>query len=1765
MDHRIEPTRKASWSCAVVILLGGFFTWSGVSAQNMGGRYPWQEYNERTRASEMVAPLKSDLFGDQISLYDATAELSVVDVDLPGNSSLPVQLRRRLKVESKKEMEFFGGFGEWDLEVPYLYGVFTSIWKWNEAGNGSTGRCSEPWYPKVGTFYNLDEIWSGNYLHLPAEGDRLMLYVGKSELLTPQDGARYNWTTRDFLSFSCKSGVSGGSGEGFVLLTPQGVRYTFDVMIEKSAGRLNKSGSLVPRAKVFLAASKVEDRFGNWVEYRYEGARLSEIIANDGRRIQLNYNGANISSVTANGRTWTYGYGANTDNNYPYNKDRLTEVVQPDGRRWQYSYSGTLAPQYTPLDFSGGELRLCPSAPHPKVQFTVQATHPSGAQGTFEFALQRHNRTGVLDSSCMADVKPQTWRLRTPDYFDVYSLKSKTVAGPGLEPQLWRYTVQNAAGGRVKINDLPCKDCEKEKTVNVFQPDGSRLTYHFGTLYYYNDGRLLGVDTWDAQGNKMRSESHQYVDDADMAAQPFPNDYGNSWGVDDASGAFIRPLKETTIWQDGETYVKSVAAFDSLARPIKVIKSNSLNYGRYDQSEQIDYHDNLSRWVLGQTRRVQQLSPRSIEVSRTEFDAADLPSASYAFGRLTQQLTYAADGTPSSVSDALGHITIAGGWKRGTPQTVQYPDGSSETAVVDDNGWLTSVTSRAAATINYQYDAMGRLVRVQQPVADSVAWNDTEIEFAPIDGDEYGIGAGHWRQVVSTGNARRITYFDALWQPLLSEAFDASNRSGSLSQVLKRFDGMGRQRFESYPSRDIVGVGQQVAGTRTAFDALGRPVLSEQDSEIGILSSRTEYLSGGRARTINPRNFATTTTHMAWDQPTNELPVAFSLPEGAFVDIDRDSVGKPLSIRRRDAGATTAVIRRYVYDAFEQLCKSIEPETGTTVMSYDAAGNLAWSAGGLALSDPSSCSTNEDAVATRRVARSYDSMNRLNTLKFPDGNGDQQWQYWPSGLVRQITTVNDGVTAINSYQYNKRGLLIGESLQQAGGELWSLGYGYSANGHLASHLYPNGESILYAPNALGQATQVGDYAAEVGYYPNGAMSGFRYGNGLRHHLKQNARGLPERSQDQSLAITALDDSYDYDANGNVVAISDGRVAAQGNRDMAYDGLDRLVSVGSSTFGDARYGYDVLDNLTKVQVAGRNHGYLYDASNRLTNVISAGNGATIMGLAYDVQGNLALKNGQAFVFDSGNRLRQALSRESYRYDGHGRRIQSSDVEKGEILSFYGSDGVLRYQKNAREAQSYAYLYINGSLLARSGTLSEPAAPLVTLPGYATDGAFTVRWTAVTGTERYELAERSGGDWNVIHAGSGNELHVTDRARGQYEYRARACNVAGCSAWGASASIFVVLPPTVPGAISVPALGASGSYTIGWSAPMPRAVGETAYVLEEGVAGQGWTEVQRGPAMSRTFTDRQAGSYGYRVKACNPYGCSPYTAEGWIRVVYPPAPPTLIDPGERFGGNFTIAWTGSADSASYQLDESFNGGAWSRVYSGASLDASLMGRQMGQYRYRLQACGEAGCSDFSTAIAVNVVVIPPDAPLVSVPGGSTDGNYTVSWTAVATADYYVLFERQPGGGLAHIQTTYGGAFAVGGRGTGRWGYVVQACNRAGCGPMSREVFIDVLLPPQVPAFSDGLRAINYGVRSTAYSCHIKWKAVPFTDRYEVRNQKGELITLKPDVLGLSSTQQKGGFPKTMECSTQLEIRSCNASGCSGWSPVWDQPLKEFESRI
>lgn len=499
----------------------------------------------------------------------------------------------------------------------------------------------------------------------------------------------------------------------------------------------------------------------------------------------------------------------------------------------------------------------------------------------------------------------------------------------------------------------------------------------------------------------------------------------------------------------------------------------------FSRTDITTYRDDTVNWVLDQVESrsstgVMPGSTAAVQTDRTEFDSRGLPWKIFRFGKLRQTITYNADGTIATVADGNNHTTTLSNWKRGVPQLITFADRTTKSAQVNDDGTIAWVKDETGARTCYGYDAMGRLNLITYPSESTAGacgtdkWAPTTVAYAQIAGDEYGIAAGHWRRLEQTGNYRKLTYYDALLRPIVNEEADTSDTGSTTRWTATQYDQSGRVKSVSYPRNPL----QQgpalwnaaLPGTRTIHDALGRVSQVDQDSELGVLSTTTEYLSGLRVRVTNPRRKVTTNTYQALEHPSYEQLVRSDMPEGAIAEITRNSLGMPFAITRRSSNGTVSSTRRYVYDtapgAGMVLCKTIEPETGATVNHYDGANNLLWSAAGLNLPNPSSCDGATAAASARVVARIYDARNRLRTLSFPDGNGDQDWTYWNDGLPRTVTTWNDqgATTIVNAYTYNARRLLTGET-QTSDAYSWSVGYGYNSLAHRESLVYPAGLTL----------------------------------------------------------------------------------------------------------------------------------------------------------------------------------------------------------------------------------------------------------------------------------------------------------------------------------------------------------------------------------------------------------------------------------------------------------------------------------------------------------------------------------------------------------------------------------------------------------------------------------------------------------------------------------------------------------------------------------
>lgn len=124
--------------CVVLCLWALGFT---VCAETIEEKY---EYNRRVQAAEAIAPLGTAIFGDQTDFYSGTTSFSVVDIDLPGNNSLPVRVARSLSAVPLDGPSSPGLLGEWELDVPHLKAVHPTGSKWKVDTSSQYNRCSSP-------------------------------------------------------------------------------------------------------------------------------------------------------------------------------------------------------------------------------------------------------------------------------------------------------------------------------------------------------------------------------------------------------------------------------------------------------------------------------------------------------------------------------------------------------------------------------------------------------------------------------------------------------------------------------------------------------------------------------------------------------------------------------------------------------------------------------------------------------------------------------------------------------------------------------------------------------------------------------------------------------------------------------------------------------------------------------------------------------------------------------------------------------------------------------------------------------------------------------------------------------------------------------------------------------------------------------------------------------------------------------------------------------------------------------------------------------------------------------------------------------------------------------------------------------------------------------------------------------------------------------------------------------------------------------------
>ena len=1547
------------------------------------------EVRQRLRVNTDMSPLGKSPFGESVNLYNGTFSFEQTDIDLKGNGPDLRLTRSYTAVDTAAP--FWREFVDWKMEIPHIETLVTP----NESGffiNSTNGRCSAiasngpspislPNNSGFPVLLDTYAWWYGYHLVIPGEGSKDLILPGTQNTrplphMTLSNGQAFNaiMTTADNWAIGCLSSTSNGApGEGFLAIAPDGTQYWLDHLTYKRANDYGQAPDSITRNLAMMMVSRVVDRFGNSLTYNYDtNNNLTTISASDGRLLTLTYGSYTIypsaelanpdpgfrvatAYVTASDgttRTWSYSYDPN-----PNDQGDLIGVTLPDGSAWTYSLDA-----FRPYEDSA-DLRMidyvatytpCTYTLEPQLALTFSGTitHPSGLVGTFT-AQNTIRGESYVPYGC--ESSQSNYYLYWRDVMSYTALVQKSFSGAGLStPETWNYSYSAPNQSWTTDNCASNNSCPSTIYTDVVDPNGNDVRYTYSNRFDATENQLLDTTYYQgaAGSSVVRDVQTTY---AASNTGPWPTSLGRSLGgeLNTALVTSLVPLNQRQTLQNGDTYTWQAVAFDAYAQPTDEKRFSSIA-GQNPIEETKTYLNDPTLWVLGLPEVVTNVTngTNQIESANTYFTNDTLQSRA-SFGETVMNYMFNSAGQLASFTDGNNYATSLSNYYRGIPRLISYPDQTSESLAVDDFGEITGITDQNGHTTNYQYDPMSRVAQITYPAGDEVAWYPQTFTYNFVTGAERGIAANHWRRTVTTGNYNEVTYFDAMLRPLLADS-NITGVSGSDITTASAYDWSGQTVFASYPVIGAPNVSDSAVSTgmHHTYDALERAIQTQQDSELGLLTTTTAYLSGAGMQVTDPSANVTTTYYQVFDEPSYNAPIEVQSPGGITQNIARDIYESPVSITQSGLYGTESesVTKTLTYDIYHRLCRTTEPESGDEVTAYDPANNIRFTASGLSLSE-TGCARDEVPIAAQ-TTYTYDPMNRVKTIVPPAGTQSTQYTY---DFVGNLKTAVSGTSTWQGV-YNYRNMLTGESLQLSGLSPWALGYAHDANGNLSLIQYPNGENVSYNPNPRGRARQVGSYASNIGYYPNDAVASFTYGNGTSYVADQNARQLLSGFSYGTGGALNLSEIFSFDNNADMLTVQD-MVNGQRSKLFHYDGLNRLTSASAPGLSiNETYGYDALNNLRQRVINGLPFNFNIDASNHLNNTTVGS--SLYASYGYDPSGDRTSVTSSgitlSYTFDAKQQLLAVPTVASYAYDAFGRRTTKTPASGGApVYSFYDHGGQLMYQYAPSTSQGTNYIYLGAKLIARDSTvvLSPPGA--VTFSSNPNNGNYTVSWGAVPLATSYNVQENfNGTGWSTASTGgSATSVTLTGRAGGSYNYQVQGCANGACGPWTTSGTLGVW--PSAPTNVAGPTSLTFAPFTVSWTAP----VGATSYTVQQSFNGGAWTTLATGiTTPSISVTSAPGGSYAYQVSASNSYGTSSWGASLAVSVTQVPDTPTNVVLDKTTG---LLTWDAMPWATTYALVVNPGGINIGTYYYTINTNSWSSPPVQGT-SYELSACSIAGCS-------------------------------------------------------------------------------------------------------------------------------------------------------------------------------------------------------------
>ncbi len=437
------------------------------------------------------------------------------------------------------------------------------------------------------------------------------------------------------------------------------------------------------------------------------------------------------------------------------------------------------------------------------------------------------------------------------------------------------------------------------------------------------------------------------------------------------------------------------------------------------------------------------------------------------------------------------------------------------------------------------------------------------------------------------------------------------------------------------------------------------------------------------------------------------------------------------------------------------------------------------------------------------------------------------------------------------------------------------------------------------------------------------------------------------------------------------------------------------------------------------------------------------------------------------------------------------------------------------------------------------------------------AYELRWNWPGHPKaRFMLQEATNpalADARVIDIPMGSDLSwkpSQEQKPGHYYYRVRAINRRGIvSPWSELRQTRVAYPP--PPAPKLEATEPGRAAGLNWSEE-----GEALdYELEKSATPEFEQPqvVYTGRGTNWTVADRTPGVTYYRVRAISDGGSGPWSKVQEVEITLPPPPkPHLGSASHDYADvtSYQLRWQPVPGATRYELEELNQDSEEVEVFDLTEENYRVEGQSVGNYVYRVRACHDYGCSEWSNE---QLVIISPQAPAhapeLTLDGPDQNDLLILEWDEIEEAALYIVeVSEEADFNNARVYTQQSTTLELVRREPGMTYVRVCATNAGGDGPWSNVASLSLV--PNPPAW------IEVDLSEDKRQVSLAWGAVGGHPDYRLEQLQGEAYA---EIYHGEDTQFKMNVPAGDNLTFRVRAEVSGVE--SDWQasdPIYIQPV-------